>query len=209
MKPLPGQTPRAFWEDRYRDASAETTGRPSAILKRHAQDLVPGRALDLGCAKGDDAIWLAQQGWDVCGVDISEAALSIARSNAQRRGVADRTVFACHDLTVSFPEGGFDLISAMFLQTPFEFPRRSVVARAYSLLNPGGLLLAVTHGSAAPWSWSGHDHSFPTAEQDLEELGYTESDAEVAFVGAVSRQATGPNGQTANVFDNVIVLQKN
>jgi len=208
MKPMPGQTPRAFWEDRYRDASGETSGRPSTVLERYAQDLVPGRALDLGCAKGDDAIWLAQQGWDVCGVDISEAALSIARRNALRRDVADRIVFACHDLTVSFPEGRFDLISAMFLQTPFEFPRRDVVARAYSLLNPEGLLLAVTHGSAVPWSWSRQDHAFPTAEQELNELGYNENDAQVAFVGSVSRTATGRDGQTASVLDNVIILQK-
>ncbi|WP_306144702.1 bifunctional 2-polyprenyl-6-hydroxyphenol methylase/3-demethylubiquinol 3-O-methyltransferase UbiG [Roseibium sp. MMSF_3412] len=208
MKPLPGQTPRAFWEDRYRDASAETTGRPSAILEHYAKELVPGRALDLGCAKGDDAIWLAQHGWDVCGVDISEEALSIARSNALRRGVADRIMFACHDLTVSFPKGEFDLISAMFLQTPFEFPRREVIARAYSQLQPKGLLLSVTHGSAAPWSWSREGHVFPTAEQELGELGYDESDVLVAFVGSVSRIATGPDSQTASVLDNVIVLQK-
>ncbi|MEM8976025.1 MAG: class I SAM-dependent methyltransferase [Pseudomonadota bacterium] len=209
MKPKSGQTPRAFWEDLYRDASAETNGRPSAILERYAQQLVPGRALDLGCAKGDDAIWLAQQGWDVCGVDISEAALVIARSNALKKGVADRTTFACHDLTVSFPEGGFDLISAMFLQTPFEFPRRDVISEAYSLLQPKGLLLSVTHGSAAPWSWSSHDHIFPTAKQELDELGYADGDARLAFVGSVSRTASGPSGQTASVLDNVIVLQKN
>ena len=37
-----------FWEDRYRDASPETSGRPSAVLVRYAEARTPGRALELG-----------------------------------------------------------------------------------------------------------------------------------------------------------------
>jgi len=37
-------------------------------------ELTPGKALDLGCAEGADAIWLAQRGWQVTGVDIAQIA---------------------------------------------------------------------------------------------------------------------------------------
>lgn len=208
MKPTPGQSPQAFWDDRYRGASHQTSGLPSALLKRFATDRVPGRALDLGCAKGDDAIWLALQGWNVVAVDIAQPALDIARANAVRRDVEDRISFERHDLTETFPAGEFDLISAMFLQTPFDLPRRRVFQRAYDHLKPKGLLLVVTHGSAAPWSWSKHDHNFPTPEEELVELGYTESNAQVAFVGSEPRNAKSPEGQTAEVLDNIIALTK-
>lgn len=140
MKPTPGQSPQAFWDDRYRDASDQTSGLPSALLERFATGRAPGCALDLGCAKGDDAIWLAQKGWEVCAVDIAQPALDIGRANAVRCDVEDRISFERHDLTETFPTGEFDLISAMFLQTPFDFPRRKVFERAHDRLRPTNLL---------------------------------------------------------------------
>ena len=208
MQPIAGQSEQDFWDEIYRGASRQTRGLPSAVLERLAMDRTAGRALDLGCAKGDDAIWLAQQGWDVVAVDIAQAALDIAEANADERGVPDRISFERHDLTESFPEGRYDLISAMFLQTPFDFPKREVFAQAYDQLASGGMLLIVTHGSAAPWSWSKGDHSYPTPKEDLAELGYAASHSEVAFVDAVRRTAHGPEGETAHVLDNVIALVK-
>lgn len=208
MQPTAGQTAEDFWDDLYRGASRQTRGLQSAMLERFAMDRTPGRALDLGCAKGDDAIWLAQQGWDVVATDIAQAALDIAASNAAERGVTDRISFERHDLAISFPEGRYDLISAMFLQTPLDFPKRQVFAQAYGQLASGGMLLIVTHGSAAPWSWNKADHPYPTPEEDLVALGYAASDNQVAFLDAVRRTAHGHNGQTAQVLDNVIVLVK-
>lgn len=208
MQPTTGQSAQDFWDDLYRGANYQTRGLPSAMLERFATDRTQGRALDLGCAKGDDAVWLAQQGWDVVAVDIAQAALDIATANAAERGVSDRISFARHDLASSFPNGRFDLISAMFLQTPFDFPKRQVFARAYDQLASGGILLIVTHGSSAPWSWNKEENRYPTPEEDLVELGFVPSDNEVAFVDAVRRAAHGPNGQTAQVLDNVVALVK-
>lgn len=206
MQPKPGQSPHEFWNDFYRGVSHQTDGRPSAVLEQFVADRTPGRALDLGCAKGDDAIWLARRAWDVVAVDIAQAALDIAQANAANRGAAARIKFECHDLAKSCPEGPFDLISAMFLQTPFDFPRRSIFARAHQQLAPGGLLLVVKHGSAAPWSWSKEGARYPLPEEDLTELGVSPLDAQVSFVGALRRTAHGPDGQTAEVLDNVIAL---
>lgn len=208
MKPKTDQTPLQFWEERYANTKTQTSGRPSSVLERFAKELKPGRALELGCAKGDDAIWLTRQGWSVTAVDISQNALDLALENAAQHGLSKRITFEQHDLTQSCPEGPFDLVSAMFLQTPFEFPRSEVIERAGSRLAGGGLLLLVTHGSAAPWSWSNHDHVFPTAKEEREALKLPSTEWRDEFVGGVTRTATGPSGEQADVIDNVIAISR-
>lgn len=54
--------------------------------------LPAGRALDLGCGIGTDTIYLATHGWDVTGVDLTPAALAVARRNAAAAGVAPRLI---------------------------------------------------------------------------------------------------------------------
>ena len=56
------------------------------------QALAPGRALDLGCGSGTQAIYLAQQGWQVTGVDYVGRALEHARQRAATAGVAPRWI---------------------------------------------------------------------------------------------------------------------
>ena len=206
MKPeTSGKTPLEFWEERYEDASGETSGKPSLALERYALGRQPGAALDLGCAKGDDAVWLAKQGWQVLGVDISAAALEHTAANAGRNNVELRV--EQHDLSKSFPEGMFDLISASFLQTPFDFPWEDVIRRAASAIRPGGLLLAVTHERVAPWSWSDAKLELPGAEERLADLALPADAWRQVFVGPIDREAKGPNGERFTVRDAVIALE--
>ncbi len=200
--------PERFWEERYRAASPGSNGKPGSVLRRFTEALAPGRALELGCAKGDDAVWLARLGWRVVAVDISSAALGYAADNAERHGVADRVTFEKHDLSRSFPGGLFDLVVASFLQSPFDWPRAAVLARAAEAVAPGGHLLIVDHGSRAPWSWSSPDTPFPTVEETLAGLALRERDWAQIHVDAIERRATGPDGQTAMVLDNVIFLRR-
>ena len=197
-----------FWEDLYRDASSETSGRPSTVLVRYAEARTPGRALELGCGKGDDAVWLAGRGWTVTAVDVSATVLGFARANAERAGVADRVTFARHDLSQTFPQGEFDLVYAMFLESPVEFGRENALRQAASALVPGGLLLVATHGSALPWRSGNPDHVFSTADEVLAGMAMDMSGWTTVQVGPLTRQATGPEGQTAEVIDNLIVLER-
>ncbi len=111
-----------FWDDIYKASSPLSSGRPGDLVTRFAGDLTPGKALELGCARGDDAVWLAHKGWSVVATDISATALDYARQNADRSGVADRISFERHNLSQSFPEGMFDLVYASFFQSPVAFP---------------------------------------------------------------------------------------
>tara|TARA_R110002124_G_scaffold1797_12_gene11463 strand:- start:5038 stop:5661 length:624 start_codon:yes stop_codon:yes gene_type:complete len=196
-----------FWERHYRGLQRPPTGRPSAVLVEYASKLSPGRSLDLGCSRGDDVIWLARQGWQSTGVDVSPHAVQTATARAAAAGVSDRTRFEAHDLSVRFPGGSFDLVSALFFQSPVEFPREAVLRRAAASVTAGGLLLIVDHASVAPWSWSAGTQ-FPTAEQTLDGIGLDLAVWDRVFVGTVERTATGPNRQTALVSDNILALRR-
>lgn len=197
-----------FWEKHYSSRGKRQTGKPNAALVRFAESLPVGLALDLGCAEGNDSIWLAQRGWRVIAVDVCATALERAAAKAADVGVAERIDFQRHDLAKSFPEGEFDLISAEFLQAPIEFPRAQVLRRAAKSVAPNGLLLVVEHASVAPWLWADPDTIFPAPQQSLAELELTPGDWTNEFVGAPERQATGPNGETATVKDNVLELRR-
>jgi chemotaxis protein methyltransferase CheR len=153
-----------FWDAHYRANQRVWSGRPNAVLVDVVEPLPPGSALDLGCAEGADAIWLAARGWRVTAADVSSTALKRAEAHAADLSVA--VDFQRHDLGRTFPEGTFDLVSAQYLQSPVEFPRADVLRRAAAAVAPGGLLLVVEHGSAAPWSWH-QDAVFPTPEESL------------------------------------------
>ncbi|MET9464110.1 class I SAM-dependent methyltransferase [Streptomyces sp. NPDC006544] len=116
-----------YWDTRYRESEKVWSGEANAVLAREAASLAPGRALDLGCGEGGDAVWLARQGWHVTGTDISGVALERAADRAVGAGVADRTAWERHDLAETFPAGEYDLVSACFLHSFGAFPRERIL----------------------------------------------------------------------------------
>lgn len=198
-----------FWEAHYQKHERVWSGEANAVLVDVVASLPPGSALDLGCAEGGDALWLAQRGWQVTAVDVSATALHRAAAQAAAVGVAARIDFQQHDLAHTFPSGSFDLVSAQYLQSPVEFPRARVLQRAASAVAGGGLLLVVEHASVAPWSWNQNQHQrFPTPEEVLATLALDREQWGIVLLGRPTRQAVGPNGATAQVADNLIALRR-
>jgi 2-polyprenyl-3-methyl-5-hydroxy-6-metoxy-1,4-benzoquinol methylase len=78
-------------------------------LVAELEALASGRALDVGCGEGADAIWLAGQGWQVSALDVSEAALSRARAAACRTCVDVEWIHAGL-LKASLGDRVFDLV---------------------------------------------------------------------------------------------------
>lgn len=134
----------AVWDDRYREHDdAIWSGRPNGRLVVEVGALVPGRALDVGCGEGADAIWLAGQGWDVTAVDVSPVAVARARAAGERAGVV--VDWVCDDvLATPFPPESFDLVSMQYSA----LPKAAGDAAFRDLLDsvrPDGVLLAVYH----------------------------------------------------------------
>ena len=197
---------RQMWEDRYAESDRIWSGRPNARLVEVVSDLTPGRALDLGCGEGGDTLWLVEHGWQVTAVDIASNALQRAVELAG--DLAARIDFQRHDLTESFPDGQFDLVSAHFLQSPREWDRNAVLQRAAQAVAPGGTLVVVDHGAAPPWATGLHDHVFPSVDEVLDGLGLDFGQWDRVRAEQSEREGSSPDGQVGTLIDNVIVLRR-
>ena len=196
-----------MWNSMYRESPRRWTGAANVLFAEVVADLAPGRALDLGCGEGGDAKWLASQGWQVTAVDISDEALRRAAEDAGELAV--RIDFQHHDLTRTFPEGQFDLVSAQFLQSPVDWDRSTLLRRAAGAVAPGGIFLLVDHGAAPPWSMHKHAHlHFATPQEVLDGMALDTAVWEVLRADGAQRLATGPDGHEGILLDNVVVLRR-
>jgi len=85
------------WNHRYREGNVPwDTGRPSSELQRvfGQHSIPPGRALDVGCGTGASSVWLAEQGFEVTGVDAAPLAVERAKERAREAGVSARFLAA-------------------------------------------------------------------------------------------------------------------
>ncbi|HEY1520637.1 MAG TPA: class I SAM-dependent methyltransferase [Solirubrobacteraceae bacterium] len=134
------------WDQRYAGTELVWTSEPNRFLVERAAGLAPGRALDLACGEGRNALWLAERGWRVTGVDFSKVGIDKARELADARGVQAEWVVA--DLLDYTPEPALcELVIVFYLQVTGS-ERTSIVRRAASALAPGGTFLLVAHDSA-------------------------------------------------------------
>ena len=134
---------RHDWDARYAASPLVWSAGPNQFLERETADLPAGRALDLACGEGRNALWLAGRGWRATGVDFSPVAIDKARTLATERGVDVAWVVA--DVTTWDPDpGGFDLVAVMYLQLD-DAGRAAAYARAAGAVAPGGTLLVVAH----------------------------------------------------------------
>lgn len=156
-----GQTPfdphsAASWDERY-SGEAVWSGNPNQALVAEVTSLAPGRALDIGCGEGADAVWLAQQGWQVVALDISARAVERTLERAGAAGVEVSGVVA--GFCTAELDGIFDLVSAMYPVLPKQDGRLD--ERLFDLVAPGGTLLFVHHAVLGDHQ---REHGFDPAE---------------------------------------------
>ena len=134
---------REDWDARYAAVENLWASKPNRFLVAEVGDLEPGRALDLACGEGQNAIWLATLGWEVTGVDFSEVAIAKARASAERQAID--VEFLCADLVEYEPErSAYDLVLVLYLHIP-SGERGSVHAKASAAVAPGGTFLLLGH----------------------------------------------------------------
>ena len=146
------------WDERYGASERIWSGEPNGALVAEVADLTAGRALDVGCGEGADAVWLARRGWQVTALDVSQVALDRAERHAREAGVKVTWVHAGL-VEAELPAGGFDLVSAQYAvlrRTPDAVAERTLV----DLVAPGGTLLVVHHAIDAQHA---HDGGFDPA----------------------------------------------
>jgi SAM-dependent methyltransferase len=142
--PLGDRGGAAEWDARYTERGGTMwSGRANGRLTAEVADLAPGRALDVGCGEGADAIWLADRGWTVAAIDISVIALSRAQEAAKVAGASVEWVSG-DVLETPFPARSFDLVSLQYPALP-KAGGEGAVRTLLDTVRPGGVLLAVYH----------------------------------------------------------------
>lgn len=115
------------WNARYR-AREEINNEPAEVLVEAARDLAPGRALDLACGAGRNAIWLASRGWEVVAIDGASEAIRILHEQDPR--VDARVLDLESGAALPFEDESFDLVAILFyLHRPLFAEARRVVKR--------------------------------------------------------------------------------
>ncbi|MGW6985274.1 class I SAM-dependent methyltransferase [Streptomyces sp. NPDC054932] len=136
--PTPQDPRPAFdWDDVYRGDGSDTAS-PDPLLLAPADTLTPGKALDLGCGAGGNALALAERGWRVTGVDIAPRALASARISACARGLELELLVA--DTASWQPETSYEFVLSSYALPPRGPARTATLAAAAAALAPGGIL---------------------------------------------------------------------
>ncbi|MCM3907221.1 MULTISPECIES: class I SAM-dependent methyltransferase [Trueperella] len=172
------------WNARYASEGRLWSGKVNALLRREIEDMKPGTVLDVGAGEGADAIWLAQQGWQVSAVDISQIAIDRAETAAHKASVKVQWIVA----DAREVSGEYDLVSAFY---PVIQKNSDLFRHLCSLVKPGGTLLFVHH-MPDPDKPRGHGPDFSkvmSAREALENLSpkWTIEKYEVIERGANSK----------------------
>lgn len=105
--------------------------KPNAFLVEMTKGIPPGKALDVGMGQGRNAIYLAQQGWDVTGFDPADKAVAVAQEEAKKLGVTLTTVIKRDD-EFDFGKAQWDLVVLSYVAL------RPLLPAIYDALRPGG-----------------------------------------------------------------------
>jgi tellurite methyltransferase len=139
----------AGWEQRYRSAARENDDAATPLVVELGEKLAPGKAVDLACGTGRNALYLAARGWSVMAVDGSQTAIDVLRQRATVRGLDVQSGVA--DLAAADfkpAQDAFDLVLiAYYLQ-------RDLFAKVKAAVRPGGVVAAIVHTPepGEPWS---------------------------------------------------------
>ncbi len=192
------------WDARYAETELMWSVEPNQFVANECADLPPGRALDLACGEGRNAIWLARQGWDVTASDFSAVALEKAR-----RLAGDLTLeWVVADATTWEPDGPYDLAVLAYLQLPAD-ERRAAVRHAFAALGPGGTFLLVAHDTANLTDGTGGPQDaavLMTVDDVLDDLA--DQDLEVVRAERVTRPVTGADGTVRDALDALVRVRR-
>jgi len=160
---------RDFWNSKFSDPNFQFNRRPSRLLVEAIRGRQPGLAIDLGMGEGRNAIYLAQQGWQVTGVDLSDVAVTQAKTRAAQMGVKLNAVIDDLD-HYDFGLNRWDLIILFYMHAWYHGAKPRSVQRLHDALKPGGLL--VIEGFAGSEEFEFHPNELLRDFGDLKILRY-------------------------------------
>ncbi|HEX3376854.1 MAG TPA: methyltransferase domain-containing protein [Candidatus Acidoferrales bacterium] len=131
------------WNERYQSrerAAEDFNAEPTPLLVATASNLTPGKALDLACGTGRNALWLAERGWNVTAVDGASAAIEILQTRAAERSLKINAIVAdLEKMKFEIEPSRWDFIVICY------YLQRNLFEPAKLGIVPSGLLLSIVH----------------------------------------------------------------
>ena len=189
------------WNDRYASSELLWGVEPNRFVEQEVAALRAGRALDLACGEGRNAIWLASRGWEVTAVDFADVAIDKGRKLAAREGVT--VDWRVEDVRQWVPDaGGFDLVLIAYLQLPAH-ERNVVFGNAVRAVAPGGTFLLVAHDARNIADGYGGPQSPEVLCRAADVVALLDG-FEIVSAGEVLRPVTLDGGDTATAIDTLV-----
>lgn len=183
------------WDERYRATDRLWSATPNVFVADRLAGAEPGVGLDLASGEGRNAIWLAEQGWDMTAVDFSEVAAERGRRHS-------RSVdFVVADVLAWEPDRVFDLVLVAYLHL-VEEQFEPLVRKTVTWLAPGGELFLVGHDRSNIDRGVGGPQ-YPEVLWDADRIVSWLGDLEVVEAGVVERQVEVEEGE-ATAYDTLV-----
>ncbi|MCZ6501031.1 MAG: class I SAM-dependent methyltransferase [Gammaproteobacteria bacterium] len=136
---------RQMWNDRYTKKDLVWSAGPNELFATEIRNLKPGKAVDVACGEGRNAIWLAEQEWNVMAIDFSDVAIAKGRRIAAKRDV--NVNWITEDVsTWKLPKYEFDLVAVLYLHTTIR-ERELWLKNVIDSVKPSGTFIYIAHDS--------------------------------------------------------------
>lgn len=169
---------QAFWNAKFGDPKTEFNHGPSRLLVDSIRSLRPSRALDIGMGEGRNTIYLATQGWEITGIDISDVAVSQAKAQAAEKQVSINAIVA--DLNhYDLGKEQWDLIALFYMHSWYNGTKPASAERLLAALKPGGIL--VVEGFAGREGYKFQPNELLRDFPNLRVLRYEDSEDEAEW----------------------------
>jgi SAM-dependent methyltransferase len=145
------------WEDAYKTTPPWDIGRPQPAFVElvHAGELTKGLVLDMGCGTGENALYLAENGFSVVGVDVSNRAIAAAKAKAIERKLKVDFRLA-NALSLNFQAGHFDnCIDSGLFHTFNDHDRLTFAQEIARILRTNGGYYMLCFSDKEPTNWGG------------------------------------------------------
>jgi len=145
------------WEDAYKTTPPWDIGRPQPAFVElvHAGELTKGLVLDIGCGTGQNALYLAENGFSVVGIDLSNRAIAAAKEKAIERKLKVNFRIA-NALSLDFKNGYFDnAIDSGLFHTFNDNDRVDFASEIGRVLKQDGRYFMLCFSDKEPTNWGG------------------------------------------------------